>query len=60
LAQEIAALDLNSTTPLESLGRIRDWQEILSNTGWPPGTAEAPRPARKAKPPPESPGLFDV
>jgi DNA mismatch repair protein MutS len=61
LAKEIAALDLNSTTPLDSLNHIRRWQELLAGT---PGST--PRPPRAARKPPEaaapnteSPGLFD-
>jgi DNA mismatch repair protein MutS len=60
LAQEMRLLDLNTTTPLETLNRVKAWQELLAGI---PGIAEtlSSRRARKEKsaPRPEGPSLFD-
>jgi DNA mismatch repair protein MutS len=76
LAREIAVLDLDNTTPLESLHLIQKWQKVLGEkcpeTLWEagkPAPGASACPARKSPPwagnspspkPAESPGLFDL
>ncbi|MDR1444156.1 MAG: hypothetical protein LBI94_04700, partial [Treponema sp.] len=60
LAQEVRLLDLNTITPLETINRVKLWQELLAGI---PGIAETLpfKKSRKEKTPArqEGPGLFD-
>jgi DNA mismatch repair protein MutS len=61
LAQEIRLLDLNTITPLETLNRVKAWQELLAGISGIDETMSFKR-SRKEKPSarPEGPGLFDL
>jgi hypothetical protein len=61
LAREIRLLDLNSLTPLETLNRVKGWQELLADIPDTAGTLPFKRSPRKDKVPAclEGPGLFD-
>ncbi|MDR1024914.1 MAG: DNA mismatch repair protein MutS [Treponema sp.] len=61
LAQEIRLLDLNTTTPLETLNRVKAWQELLTGISGIDETLSFKR-SRKEKPSayPEGPSLFDL
>jgi DNA mismatch repair protein MutS len=58
LAREVKLLDLNTTTPLETLNHVKSWQELLS--GIPALIQPFKRSPSKDKPAYlEGPGLFD-
>jgi DNA mismatch repair protein MutS len=70
LTREIAALDLDNTTPLESLRLIQGWQKFLGEKfpeALPPGAKKSRPPSRSSwsgdslsQKPAESPSLFDL
>jgi hypothetical protein len=57
LAREIMLLDLNATTPLETLNRVKGWQELLGDTSAEPLPFK--RPPRDKPAVRQGPGLFD-
>ncbi|MDR0731310.1 MAG: DNA mismatch repair protein MutS [Treponema sp.] len=60
LAREIKLLDLNTTTPLETLNRVKNWQELLNSMTAITETLPLKRSSPKDKPPiRQGPGLFD-